>query len=71
MVMELVSSIVEGINNCVWGLPMIGPLFGTRLFLTFRTGFIQRRTFTGIRLSVTRAPDSPDWGPGSPSTTNK
>ena len=51
--MELVSSIVEGINNCIWGLPMIGPLFGTRLFLTFRTGFIQRRTFTGIRLSVT------------------
>ncbi len=53
MVMELVSSIVEGINNCLWGLPMIGPLFGTHLFLTFRTGFIQRRTFTGIRLSVT------------------
>ena len=53
MVMELVSSIVEGINNCIWGLPMIGPLFGTHLFLTFRTGFIQRRTFTGIRLSVT------------------
>ena len=69
--MELVSSIVEGINNCVWGLPMIGLLFGTHLFLTFRTGFIQRRTFTGIRLSVTRAPDSPDWGPGSPSTTKK
>ena len=71
MVMELVSSIVEGINNCLWGLPMIGPLFGTHLFLTFRTGFIQRRTFTGIRLSGTRAPDYPDWGPGSPSTTNK
>lgn len=71
MVMELVSSIVEGINNCIWGLPMIGPLFGTHLFLTFRTGFIQRRTFTGIRLSGTRAPDYPDWGPGSPSTTNK
>ena len=71
MVMELVSSIVEGINNCLWGIPMIGLLFGTHLFLTFRTGFIQRRTFTGIRLSGTRAPDYPDWGPGSPSTTNK
>ena len=45
--MELVSSIVEGINNCLWGIPMIGLLFGTHLFLTFRTGFIQRRTFTG------------------------
>ena len=56
--MELVSSIVEGINNCLWGIPMIGLLFGTHLFLTFRTGFIQRRTFTGIRLSVTRDPDS-------------
>lgn len=56
--MELVSSIVEGINNCLWGIPMIGLLFGTHLFLTFRTGFIQRRTFTGIRLCVTRDPDS-------------
>ena len=56
----MVSSIVEGINNCIWGLPMIGPLFGTHLFLTFRTGFIQRRTFTDIRLSVTRDSDSPD-----------
>lgn len=56
--MELVSSIVEGINNCLWGIPMIGLLFGTHLFLTFKTGFIQRMTFTGIRLSVTRDQDT-------------
>ena len=46
--MELVSSIVEGINNCLWGIPMIGLLFGTRLFLTFRTGFIQRLSLIHI-----------------------
>ncbi|MCA5010485.1 alanine:cation symporter family protein, partial [Clostridioides difficile] len=29
------------------------------LFLTVRTGFIQRKTFTAIKLSVTKDPDSP------------
>ena len=38
---------------------MIVLLLGTHLFMTVRTGFIQRKTFTGIRLSVTKDPDSP------------
>ena len=38
---------------------MIVLLFGTHIYMTFRTGFIQRKTFTGIRLSVTKDPDSP------------
>nr|WP_330387469.1 alanine/glycine:cation symporter family protein [Lacrimispora sphenoides] len=38
---------------------MIVLLFGTHLFLTVRTGFIQRKTFTAIKLSVTKDPDSP------------
>ncbi len=56
--MELLSTIVETINNYLWGIPMIALLFGTHLFLTIRTGFIQRKTWAGIRLSVTKDPDS-------------
>ncbi|RGY97821.1 alanine/glycine:cation symporter family protein [Clostridium sp. AM58-1XD] len=56
--MELVTKIIETVNNVLWGVPMILLLFGTHLFLTVRTGFIQKKTFTAIRLSVTKDPDS-------------
>ena len=56
--MDLITKIVETVNNVLWGAPMIILLLGTHIFLTFRTGFIQRKTFTGIRLSVTRDPDA-------------
>ena len=36
---------------------MLILLCGTHLFLTFRTGFIQKKTFKGIKLSVSRDPD--------------
>ena len=48
--MEAFSNIVTAIDNWIWGLPMIVLLLGTHLFMTVRTGFIQRKTFTGIRL---------------------
>lgn len=57
--MKLFSDFVTVSNNLIWGLPMIALLLGTHLFMTFRTGLIQRKIFTGIRLSVTRDPDSP------------
>ncbi len=56
--MDLITKIVETVNNFLWGAPMIILLLGTHIYLTFRTGFIQRKTFTGIRLSVTRDPDA-------------
>lgn len=56
--MDLITKIVETAGNFLWGAPMIILLLGTHIFLTFRTGFIQRKTFTGIRLSVTRDPDA-------------
>ncbi len=56
--MELISNLVETFNNYLWGAPMIILLLGTHVYLTIRTGFIQRKTFTGIRLSVTRDPES-------------
>ena len=57
--MEAIINFINWLDDFIWGLPMIVLLFGTHLFMTVRTGFIQRKTFTGIRLSVTRDPDSP------------
>ncbi|SBV95126.1 Sodium/alanine symporter AgcS [uncultured Eubacteriales bacterium] len=57
--METFTHIITVIDEFVWGVPMIVLLFGTHIFLTFRTGFIQRKTFTGIRLSVARDTGAP------------
>ncbi len=57
--METFSDVIKAVDDWIWGLPMIALLLGTHLFMTVRTGFIQRKTFTGIKLSVTKDPDSP------------
>lgn len=57
--MLTVIELFNKLDSAIWGLPMIVLLFGTHLFLTVRTGFIQRKTFTAIKLSVTKDPDSP------------
>ncbi|MDR0924334.1 MAG: alanine:cation symporter family protein [Hungatella sp.] len=57
--MQAVIEFFNKLDSAIWGLPMIALLFGTHLFLTVRTGFIQRKTFTAIKLSVTKDPDSP------------
>ena len=57
--LDAINSVVNAINGVVWGWPMIILLFGTHIFLTIRTGFIQRYTISkGIKLSVTRDPDA-------------
>ena len=38
-------------SGFVWGVPLIVLLFGTHLFLTVRTGFIQRFIPRGIKIS--------------------
>jgi len=48
---------VSAFDGFLWGLPLIIVLLGTHLFCTFRTGFIQKYTFRGIKLSVTPDPD--------------
>lgn len=51
--MELLNAIVITVNGVVWGWAMIILLFGTHIYMTAKTGFIQRFTITkGIRLSV-------------------
>lgn len=57
--MESITAIITKIDDMIWGIPMILLLLGTHLFLTVRTGGIQRKIFTGIKLSVTKDPDSP------------
>lgn len=57
--LETVVGLIKQFDGFLWGIPMIVLLLGTHIFMTVRTGFIQRKTFTGVRLSVTRDPDSP------------
>ena len=57
--MDAIVSFINWLDDFIWGIPMIVLLLGTHLFMTVRTGFIQRKLFTGIRLSVTKDPDSP------------
>ena len=54
--MEAFNNVVTTINGFVWGPVMLVLLIGTHIILTIRTGVIQRKTFTAIKLSVT--PDS-------------
>ena len=56
---DSINNVVGKINGAVWGWPMIILLFGTHVFLTIRTGFIQRKTISkGIKLSVAKDPDA-------------
>lgn len=56
--MEALVSAIDAIDGFVWGPPMIALLLGSHLFLTIRTGFIQRKLGLGIKLSVTKDPDA-------------
>jgi alanine or glycine:cation symporter, AGCS family len=52
--MEGFHSFINWANGYLWGPPMLVLLFGTHLFLTFRTRFIQRHIVKAIKLSVTK-----------------
>ncbi|KAF5068755.1 Amino-acid carrier protein AlsT [anaerobic digester metagenome] len=56
--MEAINSFVDAVNGFVWGPVMLVLLFGTHIFLTVRTKFIQRYTFKAIKLSVTPDTDA-------------
>ncbi len=56
--LQYFEDIIASLNNVLWGAPMLVLLFGTHLFMTVKTGIIQRKTFMGIKLSVTRDKDS-------------
>lgn len=48
---------INWFDGWLWGLPLIIVLLGTHVFCTIRTGFVQKKTFFGIKLSVTPDPD--------------
>jgi AGCS family alanine or glycine:cation symporter len=52
--MEAFANAISIIDAWVWGPWLLVLLFGSHLYLTFRTGFIQRKLGLGIKLSVTR-----------------
>lgn len=52
--MEYISSLIYSFRDMVWGIPMIVLLLGTHLYLTFKTGFIQRKVPLGIKLSIAK-----------------
>ena len=57
--MKMLNNLVTAVNDVVWGWPMLVLLLGTHIYLTFKTGFIQKWTLTkGIKLSVTKDPDA-------------
>jgi AGCS family alanine or glycine:cation symporter len=58
-VVEQFGEIVGIIDDWLWGPWLLIVLFGTHIFLTIKTGFIQRNLGLGIRLSVTKDPDAP------------
>ena len=57
--MDMIVNAINAIDGFVWGPPMLVLLLGSHIFLTFRTGFIQRKLPTAIKLSVTKTPDAP------------
>ncbi len=57
--MEAIVDFINAVDAAVWGVPMLVLLLGAHIFLTFRTGFIQRKLPTAIKLSITKDPDAP------------
>jgi AGCS family alanine or glycine:cation symporter len=56
--MEALEKWIAYAAGFVWGPWLVALLFGTHLFLTWRTGFIQRHLLRAIKLSVTRDKDA-------------
>lgn len=52
-----INKLAADFAGFVWGLPLIVLLFGTHLFLTFRTGFIQKHLFKAIKISFSNEKD--------------
>ena len=53
-----IIAILNQIDAVVWGPVMICLLLGTHIFLTIRTGFIQRKLPQAIKMSVVEDPDA-------------
>ena len=56
--MDAVAAFLDQVDGIVWGWGMIILLFGTHIFMTIRTGFIQKHIFKAIKMSVQKDPDA-------------
>lgn len=57
--LETISDAIFKVDEVIWGWWLIILLFGTHIFMTFKTRFIQWKSITkGIKLSVTKDPDA-------------
>lgn len=56
--MKALVNFINWFDKLIWGWPMIILLLGTHIFLSIRTGFIQKKIGTAIRLSVTKDDDA-------------
>lgn len=65
-----IEDIVATIDGFVWGPIMILLLLGTHVFMTIRTGFIQRKLPQAIKLSVTKDSGAGDVSPFAALTTS-
>ncbi len=57
--MQTLDQWIAAAAGWVWGPWLVYLLAGTHLFLTWRTGFVQKHIFHAIRLSVSKEPGSP------------
>lgn len=48
------GKIINQLDSLLWGWPLIILLFGTHIFMTIRTGCIQKEILKAIKLSVTK-----------------
>ena len=55
----MIDSFLAQTASWIWGPWLIALLFGTHLFLTWKTGFVQRHLGLALRLSVTKEPGAP------------
>lgn len=51
-IQDFFLNILSDFSGFLWGVPMIVLLFGTHLFLTFRTGGVQRHIGTAIKMTL-------------------
>lgn len=52
--MQQVELLLQQISDFIWGYPLLILLFGTHIYLTVRTGFIQKYIWKAIKISFSR-----------------
>ena len=57
--MNQIDSLVAQATSLVWGPWLVALLFGTHIYLTVRTGFVQRHLVHAIKLSFSKDSSSP------------